>query len=141
MGLDFVCDKRTRGCRGPPFSSPNNLCSQLDANSSPKQDHGAHLNNKTIVCLLSFEGPAFWGLMNPEWAMCNRGRRQSPINIEPSQLLFDPNLRPLHVDKNPVSLASLPFVSVSLFLRNSLALRQILFTWKHFEVLTDLLTW
>ncbi|KZS19995.1 putative Carbonic anhydrase-related protein [Daphnia magna] len=48
-------------------------------------------------------GPAFWGLINPEWSMCNRGRRQSPINIEPSQLLFDPNLRPLHIDKNTVA--------------------------------------
>ncbi|XP_046632573.1 carbonic anhydrase-related protein 10-like [Daphnia pulicaria] len=48
-------------------------------------------------------GPAFWGLINPEWSMCNRGRRQSPINIEPSQLLFDPNLRPLHIDKNAVA--------------------------------------
>ena len=49
-------------------------------------------------------GPSFWGLINPEWSMCNRGRRQSPINIEPSELLFDPNLRPLHIDKNAVRL-------------------------------------
>jgi len=47
-------------------------------------------------------GPAFWGLINPEWSLCSRGRRQSPINLEPSQLLFDPNLRPLHVDKHKV---------------------------------------
>ncbi len=49
-------------------------------------------------------GPSFWGLINPEWSMCNRGRRQSPINIEPSELLFDPNLRPLHIDKNAVNI-------------------------------------
>ena len=47
-------------------------------------------------------GPAFWGLINPEWSMCNRGRRQSPINVDPGALLFDPNLRPLHVDKHSV---------------------------------------
>lgn len=35
--------------------------------------------------------------------MCNRGRRQSPINIEPSKLLFDHNLGALHIDKNAVS--------------------------------------
>ncbi|XP_059485207.1 carbonic anhydrase-related protein 10-like isoform X2 [Neocloeon triangulifer] len=48
-------------------------------------------------------GPAFWGLINPDWGMCNKGRRQSPINLEPSKLLFDPNLRVLHVDKSRVA--------------------------------------
>lgn len=48
-------------------------------------------------------GPAFWGLINPEWSLCNKGRRQSPVNLEPQRLLFDPNLRPLHMDKHRVS--------------------------------------
>ncbi|KAL8584493.1 hypothetical protein ACOMHN_016814 [Nucella lapillus] len=43
-------------------------------------------------------GPQFWGLMNPEWALCKEGRQQSPIDIEPSRLLFDPNLKHLHVE-------------------------------------------
>ncbi|XP_049861273.1 carbonic anhydrase-related protein 10 [Schistocerca gregaria] len=47
-------------------------------------------------------GPAFWGLINPEWSLCNKGRRQSPINLEPNKLLFDPNLRVLHIDKHRV---------------------------------------
>lgn len=34
--------------------------------------------------------------------MCNKGRRQSPINVEPDKLLFDPSLRPLHIDKHKV---------------------------------------
>lgn len=34
--------------------------------------------------------------------MCNKGRRQSPINVEPDKLLFDPYLRPLHIDKHKV---------------------------------------
>lgn len=81
---------------------------------SSRQCRGAtrsrhHLNEQTAIYMCTLAGPTFWGLMNPEWAMCNRGRRQSPINIEPSQLLFDPNLRPLHIDKNPVSLLSLGF--------------------------------
>lgn len=50
-----------------------------------------------------FAGPAFWGLINPEWSLCNKGRRQSPVNLEPQRLLFDPNLRPLHIDKHRVS--------------------------------------
>lgn len=57
------------------------------------------------ICINSsvrFSGPAFWGLINPEWSLCNKGRRQSPVNLEPSKLLFDPNLRPLHIDKHRV---------------------------------------
>uniref|UniRef100_A0A182FIP4 Uncharacterized protein n=1 Tax=Anopheles albimanus TaxID=7167 RepID=A0A182FIP4_ANOAL len=46
------------------------------------------------------QGPAFWGLINPQWNMCNKGRRQSPINVEPEKLLFDPYLRSLHIDKH-----------------------------------------
>ncbi|XP_037045052.1 carbonic anhydrase-related protein 10 isoform X3 [Bradysia coprophila] len=49
-------------------------------------------------------GPGFWGLINPQWNMCNKGRRQSPINVEPDKLLFDPYLRPLHIDKHKVSM-------------------------------------
>ncbi|GAB6019183.1 hypothetical protein CHUAL_000802 [Chamberlinius hualienensis] len=48
-------------------------------------------------------GPSFWGLINPKWSLCNKGRRQSPVNVDPSKLLFDPNLRLLHVDKHRVS--------------------------------------
>lgn len=48
-------------------------------------------------------GPAFWGLINPEWSLCNKGRRQSPVNLEPAKLLFDPNLRSLHIDKHRIN--------------------------------------
>lgn len=48
-------------------------------------------------------GPSFWGLINPQWMLCNKGRRQSPIDIVPDKLLYDPNLRPLSVDKHKVS--------------------------------------
>ncbi|KYQ60494.1 Carbonic anhydrase-related protein 10 [Trachymyrmex zeteki] len=48
-------------------------------------------------------GPAFWGLINPEWWLCNKGRRQSPVNLDPNQLLFDPNLQPLHLDKHRIN--------------------------------------
>ncbi|KAG8223801.1 hypothetical protein J437_LFUL001522, partial [Ladona fulva] len=48
------------------------------------------------------KGPAFWGLINPEWSLCNKGRRQSPVNLEPSRLLYDPNLRLLHIDNAAV---------------------------------------
>ncbi|XP_066155746.1 carbonic anhydrase-related protein 10-like [Euwallacea fornicatus] len=48
-------------------------------------------------------GPAFWGLINPEWSLCNKGRRQSPINLQAEKLLFDPNLRILFIDKHRIS--------------------------------------
>lgn len=35
--------------------------------------------------------------------MCNKGRRQSPVNIDPTKLLFDPHLHKLHIDKHKVS--------------------------------------
>ncbi len=54
-------------------------------------------------CLLFFSGPDFWGLVNPEWALCSRGKRQSPINIEPRSLLYDPHLKHVHLDKHRVS--------------------------------------
>ncbi|CAG0880033.1 unnamed protein product [Cyprideis torosa] len=47
-------------------------------------------------------GPSYWGLINPEWRLCHVGKRQSPINIVPSQLLFDPNLKLIHIDKQRV---------------------------------------
>lgn len=47
-------------------------------------------------------GPTYWGQANPDWKLCKRGRQQSPINIEPSRLLFDPNLKHLKVDSSTV---------------------------------------
>ncbi|KAK1126022.1 hypothetical protein K0M31_005552 [Melipona bicolor] len=47
-----------------------------------------------------FRRPSFWGLINPQWSLCSKGRRQSPINIEPDKLLFDRHLRPVVVDKH-----------------------------------------
>ncbi|XP_044735787.1 carbonic anhydrase-related protein 10 [Chrysoperla carnea] len=48
-------------------------------------------------------GPGFWGLINPQWNMCSKGRRQSPINVEPDKLLYDPFLRRIHLEKHMVS--------------------------------------
>ena len=28
-------------------------------------------------------GPEYWGVLNQEWTMCNKGRSQSPVNINP----------------------------------------------------------
>lgn len=47
-------------------------------------------------------GPNFWGLLNLEWSVCNKGKNQSPINIDPGTLLFDPHLENLKIDGNMV---------------------------------------
>lgn len=60
--------------------------------------------NRCRNVTLIFPGPAYWGLMNPQWSMCSRGRRQSPINVEPDKLLFDPHLQHIHLDKHKVSI-------------------------------------
>ena len=30
-------------------------------------------------------GPSYWGVINPAWTLCNKGRFQSPININPRE--------------------------------------------------------
>jgi len=47
-------------------------------------------------------GPSFWGLINPEWSLCNQGQRQSPVDIRPAELLYDPGLEPLYINENQV---------------------------------------
>ena len=51
-------------------------------------------------------GPSFWGLINPDWNLCNNGKRQSPINIEPENILYDPRLTEISIDDNRVSYSS-----------------------------------
>ncbi|KAL4144005.1 hypothetical protein QTP88_006250 [Uroleucon formosanum] len=47
--------------------------------------------------------PKYWGVLNPLWKLCSIGKRQSPIDIDPDKLLFDPFLKNLHIDKDKVS--------------------------------------
>ncbi|XP_078507048.1 carbonic anhydrase-related protein 11 [Lissotriton helveticus] len=42
-------------------------------------------------------GPAFWGLVNSAWNLCTIGKRQSPIDINTSEIVFDPFLPPLRL--------------------------------------------
>ncbi|XP_074598290.1 carbonic anhydrase-related protein 10-like [Brevipalpus obovatus] len=41
-------------------------------------------------------GPDFWG-MNKKWSHCALGRKQSPIDINPDALLFDPGLEAIQI--------------------------------------------
>uniref|UniRef100_A0A3B3ZN32 Alpha-carbonic anhydrase domain-containing protein n=1 Tax=Periophthalmus magnuspinnatus TaxID=409849 RepID=A0A3B3ZN32_9GOBI len=40
--------------------------------------------------------PSFWGLVNSAWNLCAIGKRQSPIDVETSHMIFDPYLDGLH---------------------------------------------
>ncbi|CAJ1076652.1 carbonic anhydrase-related protein 10-like [Xyrichtys novacula] len=42
--------------------------------------------------------PSFWGLVHSAWNLCAIGKRQSPIDIETSHLIFDPHLTPLRLN-------------------------------------------
>jgi len=58
----------------------------------------------TAACIYPcIVGPDFWGLLSKNWRMCTQGLLQSPIDIQPSQLLYDPHLTPLKIDKHSVS--------------------------------------
>ncbi|XP_035824859.1 carbonic anhydrase-related protein 10-like [Aplysia californica] len=48
-------------------------------------------------------GPHYWGLLNRGWTLCNKGHNQSPVNIDPKTLLFDPSLTPLEISGSAVS--------------------------------------
>nr|XP_046918388.1 carbonic anhydrase-related protein 10-like [Dermatophagoides farinae] len=65
---------------------------------------------KAIKCDWNFwwtydgiSGPEFWGILNPDWFLCNKGHRQSPIDIKPGLLLYDPNLKSIFINKNRVN--------------------------------------
>ncbi|TWW81817.1 Carbonic anhydrase-related protein 10 [Takifugu flavidus] len=42
--------------------------------------------------------PSFWGLVNSAWNLCSVGKRQSPVNIETSHMIFDPFLLPIKLN-------------------------------------------
>ena len=44
---------------------------------------------KNTKALFSISGPELWGL---QWPICRQGKYQSPIDIKPDRLLFDPQL-------------------------------------------------
>ncbi|XP_060607041.1 putative carbonic anhydrase-like protein 2 isoform X2 [Ruditapes philippinarum] len=48
-------------------------------------------------------GPSMWGSMNGEWFMCSKGKNQSPIDIEPNTLLFDPSLKHIEIEGDMMS--------------------------------------
>uniref|UniRef100_A0A8C5RES4 Carbonic anhydrase-related protein 10 n=1 Tax=Laticauda laticaudata TaxID=8630 RepID=A0A8C5RES4_LATLA len=52
----------------------------------------------TCTSLSGASIPSFWGLVNSAWNLCSVGKRQSPVNIETSHMIFDPFLTPLRIN-------------------------------------------
>lgn len=67
------------------------------------------LSHSSFPLLVS--GPDYWGLMNTDWSLCSKGRRQSPVDIRPEQLLFDPTLEAIQFVGHRVSHLQTPFMS------------------------------
>ncbi|CAG2190362.1 unnamed protein product [Mytilus edulis] len=44
-------------------------------------------------------GPRYWGIHNPDWSICNKGKYQSPINIDPKILVHDPHMKHLNISQ------------------------------------------
>lgn len=53
------------------------------------------LNSRSVFCVAV---PSFWGLVNSAWNLCSVGKRQSPVNIETSHMIFDPFLTPIKLN-------------------------------------------
>ncbi|VDL68126.1 unnamed protein product [Nippostrongylus brasiliensis] len=66
--------------------------------SSPSADYPWSYDYDT------YQGPQNWGLLFKPWMMCHNGKMQSPIDIPPDRLLFDPNMKPIHIDRISVSM-------------------------------------
>ncbi|XP_052283128.1 carbonic anhydrase-related protein 10-like [Dreissena polymorpha] len=44
-----------------------------------------------------------WGKINHEWYMCSKGKNQSPIDIDPNDLLFDPTLKHIAIEGKTIT--------------------------------------
>lgn len=69
--------------------------------------------------LLFLLGPHNWGKINTNWLLCSKGKNQSPINIVPKDLLFDPGLRPIKITGETVRVVVNLVKTFTYFLRTS----------------------
>lgn len=60
-----------------------------------------------FLFIILFSGPYFWGKINTKWVLCSKGKNQSPINIKPKELLFDPGLKHIKLTGKQVNIALL----------------------------------
>ncbi|KAF4084789.1 hypothetical protein AMELA_G00110040 [Ameiurus melas] len=68
------------------------------AQPGPPKIHEGWWAYKEVVQGSFVPVPSFWGLVNSAWNLCSVGKRQSPVNIETSHMIFDPFLTPLRLN-------------------------------------------
>ncbi|KAG5262292.1 hypothetical protein AALO_G00273560 [Alosa alosa] len=72
------------------------VCSSAQPN--PYKGHEGWWAYKEAVQGKFIPVPSFWGLVNSAWNLCSVGKRQSPVNVETSHMIFDPYLAPLRLN-------------------------------------------
>uniref|UniRef100_A0A3Q2QZ27 Carbonic anhydrase Xa n=1 Tax=Fundulus heteroclitus TaxID=8078 RepID=A0A3Q2QZ27_FUNHE len=70
----------------------------LTAQPNPPKIHEGWWAYKEVVQGSFVPVPSFWGLVNSAWNLCSVGKRQSPVNIETSHMIFDPFLNPIKLN-------------------------------------------
>ncbi|XP_016098179.1 carbonic anhydrase-related protein 10-like, partial [Sinocyclocheilus grahami] len=75
-----------------------NLIVCTSAQPNPPKIHEGWWAYKEVVQGSFVPVPSFWGLVNSAWNLCSVGKRQSPVNIETSHMIFDPFLTPLRLN-------------------------------------------
>lgn len=76
-----------------------------------------------FVLVVDVTGPSFWGRLNLKWSLCSKGKKQSPLDIKPEQLLFDPILGPIDLSGGSVD-GNLTNTGRGIVLRASLERRE-----------------
>ncbi|XP_008313110.1 carbonic anhydrase-related protein 10a isoform X1 [Cynoglossus semilaevis] len=73
-------------------------CAPSSAQPNTPKIHEGWWAYKEVVQGSFVPVPSFWGLVNSAWNMCSVGKRQSPVNIETSHMIFDPFLKPIKLN-------------------------------------------
>ncbi|XP_061665721.1 carbonic anhydrase-related protein 10a isoform X2 [Syngnathoides biaculeatus] len=71
---------------------PASFIASISAQQNPLKIHEGWWAYKQVVQGSFVPVPSFWGLVNSAWNLCSVGKRQSPVNIETSHMIFDPYL-------------------------------------------------
>uniref|UniRef100_A0A8I3NND7 Carbonic anhydrase-related protein 10 n=1 Tax=Canis lupus familiaris TaxID=9615 RepID=A0A8I3NND7_CANLF len=85
-------------CPGIPLPDPPLLQHSQRAQQNSPKIHEGWWAYKEVVQGSFVPVPSFWGLVNSAWNLCSVGKRQSPVNIETSHMIFDPFLTPLRIN-------------------------------------------
>lgn len=69
------------------------------AQATPEASHAAHW------AYTGSDGPSHWGELSPDYNLCNTGKDQSPVDLQPVRLMKADWLLPLQVSLKPTKLA------------------------------------